>query len=99
PITDAAQWPALLRSMATAMHADTSVTNPARVMRLAGSVAWPVKPGRTIEQTSIVPLREPGRPTYSCQALSEAFPVHPEPPVTAAAPAPARMSAALNAAK
>lgn len=99
PMTDAAQWPELLKSMATAMGADTSVTNPSRVMRLAGTVAWPVKPGRTIEQTGIVPLREPGQESYSFDALSSAFPTQPAPVPAAAAPAPVRMAAALNAAK
>lgn len=99
PCTDPAQWPTLLKSMAVAMSADPSVTNPSRVMRLAGSVAWPVKPGRTIEQTGIVPLREPGESRYSLESLSAAFPAQPASapaPVASAAP---KLAASLNAAK
>lgn len=99
PMTDAAQWPDLLKAMATAMGADTSVTNPSRVMRLAGTVAWPVKPGRTIEQTAIIPLREPGQSRYSVEALSAAFPEQSTPAAPPAMPAAPRMAAALNAVK
>ena len=51
PITDKAAWQALLKGMAHAMGGDTSVTDPPRVMRLAGSIAWPIKAGRTVEMT------------------------------------------------
>lgn len=99
PATDTAHWPELLKAMSGAMNADTSVTNPARVMRLAGSVAWPVKPGRTVELTSIAPLREPGQSRYSVAALSAAFPT-PAAPVDAAATLGApKLAASLNAAK
>jgi len=99
PVTDTAQWPELLKSMSAAMDADTSVTNPARVMRLAGTVAWPVKPGRTVELTSIVPLREPGQSRYTMEALSAAFPA-PAAPVAAPATLVAqKLSTALAAAK
>jgi hypothetical protein len=50
PLTDPQEWPSLLRGMSAAMRGDSTVTNPARVMRLAGSIAWPVKEGRSIEQ-------------------------------------------------
>jgi hypothetical protein len=81
PLTDSSHWPALLRGMATKMNADTSVTNPSRVMRLAGSIAWPVKPGRSIELTSIAPLNEPGAAEYSFGHLARVFP-----PAAGAAP-------------
>ena len=51
PITDKAAWQALLKGMAHALGGDTSVTDPPRVMRLAGSIAWPIKDGRKVEMT------------------------------------------------
>lgn len=74
PITDPEHWPALLRGIATKLSGDSTVTNPSRVMRLAGSIAWPVKPGRTVELTTIAPLREPGPPSYAIEHLARAFP-------------------------
>jgi hypothetical protein len=99
PSTDRAQWPELLKAMSSAMGADPSVTNPSRVMRLAGTVAWPVKPGRTIEQTGIVSLREPGQSAYSTAVLSAAFPKRADPEPSAAPPSPPKLAATLNAAK
>ena len=40
-------------ALALALAGDTSVVNPGRLMRLAGSIAWPVKDGRQIELTSL----------------------------------------------
>jgi hypothetical protein len=74
PITDQVESEALLKGMAAALGGDPSVTDPARVMRLAGSIAWPVKEGRQVEQTYIVPLREPGRPSYMVEELARLFP-------------------------
>jgi hypothetical protein len=99
PVTDTTQWPELLKAMSAAMAADTSVTNPARVMRLAGTVAWPVKPGRTVELTSIVPLREPGQSRYTMAALSSAFPAPAAPVAAPVAPAAPKLAASLNAVK
>jgi hypothetical protein len=56
------------------MGGDTTVTNPSRVMRLAGSVAWPHKPGRVAELTRTIPLREPGLPEYLPAHLEQLFP-------------------------
>jgi hypothetical protein len=74
PLKEADKWPALLRGIAIKLNGDTSVTNPSRVMRLAGTIAWPVKPGRTVELTSIAPLREPGAREYSADHLAREFP-------------------------
>jgi hypothetical protein len=43
-------------------------------MRLAGSIAWPVKDGRSIELTSISPLREPGQSVYAYNYMATLFP-------------------------
>ena len=81
PITDKAVSQALLKGMAHAMGGDTSVTDPPRVMRLAGSIAWPTKHGRTVEMTQVVPLKNPGQASYTYEHLAAVFP----PPPTAAA--------------
>jgi hypothetical protein len=74
PVTDPGHWPSLLRGLAVKLNGDTSVTNPSRVMRLAGSIAWPVKAGRTVELTGIAPIREPGQREYSSSHLAQVFP-------------------------
>lgn len=74
PLTDPAKWPTLIRGMAVKMHGDTTVTNASRVMRLAGTIAWPVKDGRTVELTGIAPLKEPGRCQYDPEHLAQIFP-------------------------
>jgi hypothetical protein len=74
PLTDPETWPALLRGMAAKMNGDATVTNPSRVMRLAGTIAWPVKQGRKTELTSIAPLKVPGQPVYSFGQMATLFP-------------------------
>lgn len=75
PLTDPATWPSALRGLAVALEGDTTVTNPGRVMRLAGSIAWPVKEGRsTVEVTCIRPLKVPGQPIYSADHIASLFP-------------------------
>ena len=74
PIIDQKISEALLKGMAAALGGDPSVTDPPRVMRLAGSIAWPVKPDRKIELTSIAPLKEPGQPVYTVGHLARLFP-------------------------
>lgn len=83
PLTDPTLWPSLLRGMAAAMKGDSTVTNPARVMRLAGSIAWPVKEGRNTELTDIGKLIEPGQSVYAYGHMAALFP-----PVASLASAP-----------
>ncbi|HSM19887.1 MAG TPA: hypothetical protein VK844_05910, partial [Hyphomicrobiales bacterium] len=62
------------RALADALGGDPSVVNPSRVMRLGGSIAWPVKPGRVIELTEFVTF-EDGRPrVYFPGQIAKAFP-------------------------
>jgi hypothetical protein len=66
------------RALADALGGDPSVVNPGRVMRLGGSVAWPVKPDRIIERTEFLTFDD-GRPrVYLPGQLARAFP--PAPP-------------------
>lgn len=74
PIANSDWWPNLLRGIMHKLNGDSTVTNPSRVMRLAGSIAWPVKGGRTVELTSIAPLREPGPSLYDVEHLAITFP-------------------------
>lgn len=52
PCTDLALHNRLIRALTVQLDGDRAVTNPSRVMRIAGSVAWPLKAGRTLELTS-----------------------------------------------
>ena len=75
PITDFGLSEALLKGIAAALGGDPTVTNPSRVMRLAGTIAWPMKPDRKRpELTFIAPLREPGQPVYTVGHLCRLFP-------------------------
>jgi AAA domain len=66
------------RALANALGGDPSVVNPGRVMRLGGSVAWPVKPDRIVERTEFLTFDD-GRPrVYLPGQLARAFP--PAPP-------------------
>jgi hypothetical protein len=80
PLTDPTQWPALIKAMAAKLDGDSSVSNASRVMRLAGTIAWPVKPGRSVELTSIAPLRQPGPSRFSAEYLRKVFPLVEAPP-------------------
>lgn len=74
PSNDPAAWRAHLERIGAHLAADMSVCNPSRVMRLAGSIAWPVKQGRVVELTEIVPLKSPGLPVYRIEQILAAFP-------------------------
>lgn len=51
PCEDFALHEELMRKLAVELGADKSVINRSRVMRLIGSVAWPLKAERTLEMT------------------------------------------------
>ena len=51
PLQDAAVVKALLGQIQTRLSSDATVVDPVRIMRLAGSIAWPTKPGRVPELT------------------------------------------------
>ena len=62
------------RALALALGGDPSVVNPGRVLRLAGSIAWPTKAGRTVERTELHTFND-GRPkVYFPGQLAKAFP-------------------------
>jgi len=84
-------WSSLQRAMAAKYDGDTTVTNPSRVMRLAGSLAQPVKPGRVLEPTFLERISEPlkrfsvAQITEHCEAFLGASPTYgpPQAPVCA----------------
>lgn len=62
-------------ALAQALDGDPSVVNPSRVMRLGGSIAWPIKEGRVIERTEFLDFDD-GRPkVYLREQIARAFPV------------------------
>lgn len=108
PDRDPIHTRAQLAALAEALAADRTVVNPARVMRLAGSIAWPLKPQRELERTELQVFTD-DRPRQYCNGeLTRAFPVDPllaagsspapaEPPVASPAAAPPSGSgSALN---
>jgi len=72
------------RALALAFGGDIKVVNPSRVMRLAGSVAWPSKPGRVLERTELHTFADDRPVLYLPGQLAKAFPpeeaVEPAPP-------------------
>jgi hypothetical protein len=69
PITDPDEVRSVLQGLARRLDGDTSVTNPGRIMRLAGSIAWAAKPGRVTEPTQIVPINHPPKGKYSVEQI------------------------------
>lgn len=70
---DPMQMRALCVATAKALGSDTSVVNPGRILRIGGSLAWPVKPGRILELTE-VHIPDDGRPSaYWFATLMERF--------------------------
>ena len=55
-------------ALAQALDGDPSVVNPSRVMRLGGSIAWPLKEGRVIERTEFLDFDD-GRPKVYIAAI------------------------------
>lgn len=72
-ITDPDQHRAIYGGIADSLDGDRAVTNPSRVMRLAGSIAWPTKPGRVPELTSLVPLKYAPK-VYTADEIARAYP-------------------------
>lgn len=81
-------------ALATAFGGDRTVVNPSRVMRLAGSLAWPHKPGRIKERTELQ-LFDHSRPkSYPLGQLQKSF--SPAEEKSPDAPAAKVSSATLN---
>lgn len=73
PNADPASIERHLRGLAAAFGGDMKTTNPGRVMRIGGSIAWPVKNGRMLERTEV--QRPKKAPSFYVETiLEEAYP-------------------------
>ena len=73
PIRDPQEYRETISLIAENFGGDPAVTNPSRVMRLGGTVAWPLKKGRKVEATQVYTFDD-GRPaTYPASALQKAW--------------------------
>lgn len=69
-VRDMAHARAQVSALAATLGGDPSVVNPGRLMRLAGSISWPTKPGRVVQ---LVTMTE-GGPTYTADMIARAVP-------------------------
>ncbi|MFH1157623.1 MAG: AAA family ATPase [Pseudomonadota bacterium] len=67
-------------ALAAAFGGDRSVVNPSRVMRLAGSVAWPAKPDRVPELTELHLFNDGRLKAYPEGKIQKSFPAADEAP-------------------
>jgi RecA-family ATPase len=72
-LTDHGELTALLKAIAATLGTDPAVVDPPRVLRLAGSVAWPKKAGRVVELVGYRGAAGTTR-TVSLEALKAKFP-------------------------
>lgn len=60
------------KNLATHFHGDPAVVNPTRLMRMPGSIAWPVKPGRTKAEVTELLWASDDRPKrYPLHAIDQ----------------------------
>ena len=93
PIDDMAALRGQLEAIAGLYGGDPKVVNQGRIMRLAGSIAWPTKPNRVAQ---LVTLTD-GGPVYTADMIARAVPygaaapraAAPAVPAATATPAPA----------
>lgn len=55
PFANAAIHREIQTGLAALFHSDDKIVNPGRIMRVAGTIAWPKKPGRVTELTAFYP--------------------------------------------
>ena len=87
---------ALCVAIQETLGGDRQVVNPGRIMRLGGSIAWPVKEGRILEQTEVHAPTDGRPPAYWPRQISENLgiglpllpPPAPDGTASAARPAP-----------
>lgn len=60
-------------ALAARLGGDPSVLNASRLMRLAGSVAWPLKQGRVLEMTGVLADAETRNAPYSVDEIKSAL--------------------------
>ncbi len=73
-ITDPKELRGTNAAIARALGGDPAVVNPGRIMRLPGSIAWPVKSGRIAELVELVTWND-RPPAYVEGEVASAFPL------------------------
>jgi len=91
PERDPERFRAMNEAVCAHLYGDPSVVNPGRVMRLGGSVAWPLKAGRQIELTEVKSPADRAPTFYVDTILQGAFP--PRPQINGTKPAAERQAA------
>ena len=76
PVTDPDAYKVQLKALAEILGGDTTVTNPSRVMRLGGTVAWPIKKGRITEKTELHHFSDQQQRFYF-EEINKSFPATP----------------------
>jgi hypothetical protein len=100
PLTEPLTDPDMVRDLNARLSAnfagDPAVVNPTRLMRLAGSIAWPVKQGRTIAELTGFTLPQDDRPRrHVLHNIAFALPKLTAPVAPAAPAAPAGQAASI----
>jgi hypothetical protein len=82
-ITDASLIREMNKRLCAAFAGDSAATNPSRLMRLPGSIAWPIKQGRETEMTAFQRPTDGRRTAIPVAALHASLPAiqAPAPPV------------------
>lgn len=96
---DPAEHRAVCVAIQRALGGDAAVVNPGRIMRIGGSVAWPVKEGRVLERTEThVPAdSRPSAywPRWIAERFQEPLPLLPPPAKAPEGPQAATTAAAI----
>jgi len=87
PIRDFTKSTQQIRAITESLGGDSTISNPSRIMRLAGSVAYPKKIGRVTEETW---LERPHNYPFPFEAFTTIFPVTAPQLPTQVSPAPER---------
>lgn len=74
PVTSHETHRAICEGLADSLGGDRSVCNPSRILRLAGSIAWPTKPGRIAEMTFLMRLKGDTPPPVTPEQLQRQYP-------------------------
>lgn len=78
PERDPDRFRTMNEALCARLYGDPTVVNPSRVMRLGGSIAWPLKEGRQLEVTEVTKPSANARTFYIDALLMEAFPPLPQ---------------------
>ncbi|MGE3769496.1 MAG: AAA family ATPase [Bdellovibrionales bacterium] len=71
-VTDFSKSISQIKAITAILNGDVTIYNPSRVMRLAGSIAYPKKPGRIAEKTS---LEQVHQYPFAFEAFAHVFPI------------------------